>query len=78
MNVEYIDKIKDACICIEGQMNYLVNMLPYLNLPDYIKEDIEEAVIVVYNKIDEVRSTPINELNQCIDEEVFKYVEYKY
>lgn len=78
MNKKHVNKIKDACYCVEEQMHDLINLLPYLNLSDAYKQSIEDAIIVIYGKIDEVRNSPVNELDYYIDENILKNIEYKY
>lgn len=69
--------IKDILLSVDNANRNLYEMLELLNITPEERASIEDAIMVAAEKIEQIRRSQINELNQHMDvdyiERVFKY-----
>ena len=69
--------IKDILLSVDNANRNLYEMLDLLNITSEERATIEDAIMVAAEKIEQIRRSQINELNQHMDvdyiERVFKY-----
>lgn len=69
--------IKDILLSVDNANRNLYEMLDLLNITLEERASIEDAIMVAAEKIEQIRRSQINELNQHMDvdyiERVFKY-----